>query len=55
MCKAKQMLNCSIDRRMWDMGGGAGEEPGQRSKIRRVQVAGRREHESKQASIRTEN
>lgn len=40
---------------MWDGGGGAGEESGQPSKIRRVQVAGRREQESKQASIRTEN
>lgn len=40
MCKAKQMLNCSIDRRMWDGGGGAGEESGQPSKIRRCRWPG---------------
>ena len=59
VCKAKQTLNCSIERRTWDrdslQGRGAWGEEGQLGKIRRVWVAGRREQGSKQASVRSAN
>lgn len=59
MCKAKQTLNCSMERGAWDrnslQGRGAQREVGQPDKVRRVQAAGRREQGSKQASVRTEN
>lgn len=59
MCKARQTLNCSMERGAWDRNSlyrrGAQREVGQPGKVRRVQAAGRREQGSKQASIRTEN
>lgn len=59
MCKAKQTLNCSIERRAWDrdslQGRGAWGEEGQPGKIRRAWVAGKREQGSKQSSVRSEN
>lgn len=59
VCKAKQTLNRSMERRAWDrnslQGRGAQREVGQPGKVRRVQAAGRRGQGSKQASIRTEN
>lgn len=59
MCKAKQTLNCSVERGAWDRNSlqarGAQREVGQLDRVRRVQAAGRKEQGSKQASIRTEN